>query len=351
MANPQPLNFTIDDSSPVIRYTPNPTFAVNIFPDPLLNWSPVCGAIDASERCDDHSAHVTGLDGAKFALSFFGTGINLFGNLTLGTTFSMNIDGNTVSNGLSRGEGADSQILAKVSGLSPALHTLILTVKKGEDIRGLFTFDYAQVLVGNATSFNRTVIDAFSDQLRLGPAEPRYLESWNRYGGYNASVPDGVNFSSFRATDLVGANVYASFKGSTLFYYGPCYTASHAYTVSLDGGANSQPVQLNASVPFTQVVARCLRYYSGGLSTQISDSGSQIEHEILITNSQDKKWLTIHWLEMWDFQLVESTGISTGASPSSAITRIPHLYSTDGGGIAALLALTTVLYSIICHLF
>ncbi|KAG8800687.1 hypothetical protein FRC16_002287 [Serendipita sp. 398] len=331
-------NFTIDDSSPVIRYTPNPTFAVNIFPDPLLNWSPVCGAIDASERCDDHSAHVTGLDGAKFALSFFGTGINLFGNLTLGTTFSMNIDGNTVSNGLSGGEGADSQILAKVSGLSPALHTLILTVKKGEDIRGLFTFDYAQILVGNATSFNRTVIDAFSDQLRLGPAEPRYLlvypsfsafsinsprseadnshssESWNRYGGYNASVPDGVNFSSFRATDVMGANVYAAFKGSTLFYYGPCYTASHAYTVSLDGGANSQPVQLNASVPFTQVVARCLRYYSGGLSTQISDSGSQIEHEILITNSQDKKWLTIHWLEMWDFQLVESTGISTGAS-------------------------------------
>ncbi|KAG8817686.1 hypothetical protein FRC17_011129 [Serendipita sp. 399] len=308
MANPQSLNFTIDDTSPIIRYTPNPTFAPNVFPDPATNWSPICDRIDAAERCDDHSAHVTGMEGAKLAFSFFGTGINLFGNVTLETTFSLTIDENTVSNGLSGNEGAESQILAKVSGLSPAVHTLILTVKKGTDLRGLFTFDYAQVLIGNVT------------------------ESWNTYKGYNASVPDGVNFSTFRATDIMGANVNASFRGSTLFYYGPCYTASGAYTIALDAGANSQPLLLNASVPFTQAIARCLRYYTGGL-------GSQSRHEILITNNEDRKWLTLHWLEIWDFELVASPGAGGGGAPSSAIMRIPNQDSGLFGGISSLFAL------------
>ncbi|KAG9052277.1 hypothetical protein FS842_010219 [Serendipita sp. 407] len=243
------LNITIDDTSPIIRYQPLSLFNLDTVPDPLTGWSPICGA--KTWVCDDHSAHTTSFDGAKFALSFFGTGIYLFGNVTSGMSYELTIDGNGVSNGLNGNNDTEPQMLARVSSLKPAVHTLTLVVKKGNS-NGLFTFDYAQVIVDSATSFERTILNGTSSsRLTYGPAEPQYLQSWSSYGAYNATVPDGVDFNTFKASDLLGANVYTSFSGNTLLYYGPCYAASGAYTVTIDGSPNSQPVQLNASVPYT----------------------------------------------------------------------------------------------------
>jgi hypothetical protein len=86
--------------------------------------------------------------------------------------------------------------------------------------------------------------------------------------------------------------------GSSFFYYGPCYMDTHAYTVEIDGNANSQPQIYNASVPWGgNIIEGCLRYHEAGLS-----KGTQ--HEILVTNAESH-WITLSWLEVWDYELVD----------------------------------------------
>jgi hypothetical protein len=71
-----------------------------------------------------------------------------------------------------------------------------------------------------------------------------------------------------------------------------------AYTVEIDGNSNSQPQIYNASIPWGgKLIESCLRYHEAGLSR-----GTQ--HEILVTNAQPH-WITLGWLEVWDYELVD----------------------------------------------
>jgi hypothetical protein len=74
-----------------------------------------------------------------------------------------------------------------------------------------------------------------------------------------------------------------------------------AYTVEIDSNANSQPQIYNASIPWGgKVIESCLRYHEAGLST-----GTQ--HEVLVTNAESH-WITLSWLEVWDYELVNDQG-------------------------------------------
>ncbi|KAG8800931.1 hypothetical protein FRC20_002698 [Serendipita sp. 405] len=329
MSGSQLITITVDDSSPLLRYTPQPVFNTNVSPDAYAAWSPVCNAQGGTSRCDDHSAHLTGLDGAKVALSFYGIGLEFYGNVTLGLRVQVTVDGNLLGDNSGLGNGDSNQnLLKKVDGLSLGQHTVVFTVQAGAD-RSLLTFDYAKVIVGHAKSFNRTVIDGNDEQsLTYGPPEQHLWSTWNNYDG--AVVPDGVTNKTFRGSDKKGATIYKKFSGSTFLYYGPCYTDTGSYTIIIDGTANSQPLEYNASVPYQQVVQGCLRGYAGGLSTQT-------QHEILISNNQDQKWLTMNWLEIWDHELEESSGSgggsgstagsSNGGGPSNSIlSKAPHIF-------------------------
>ncbi|KAG8808225.1 hypothetical protein FRC17_004049, partial [Serendipita sp. 399] len=255
--------------------------------------------------CDDHSAHLTGLDGARVALSFYGVGLEFYGNVTLGLKVQVTVDGtlveptsNVVVGGGVQVGGANSEqnLLTTVSGLPIGQHAVVFTVQAGAD-RSLLTFDKLRIIVGHAASFNRTVIDG-TDEVNLiyGPPDQHFWSTWNNYEG--AVVPPGVSNTSFRASDKKGATIYKKFTGSAYLYYGPCYTNTGSYTLLLDGTANTQPVEYNASVPYQQIIQGCLRGYAGGLSK----SGN---HEVSITNNQEQSWLTMNWLEIWDLELVQ----------------------------------------------
>ena len=75
----------------------------------------------------------------------------------------------------------------------------------------------------------------------------------------------------------------------------------------LDGNSNTQPQAFNASVPYGQVIEGCLRYYAAGLA------GSGVVHEFLATNAEDH-WMTLQWLEVWDYQLVSGNGGGGGGT-------------------------------------
>jgi hypothetical protein len=88
------------------------------------------------------------MDGATFALSFWGTSLTLYGNLTLGMNFTLAVDG--TDKVVSPGTGGDGQTLAVVGGLTEGQHTAVVTAHKGAS-QSLLTFDKAVVLLGGAT--------------------------------------------------------------------------------------------------------------------------------------------------------------------------------------------------------
>ena len=98
------------------------------------------------DRCDENTAHVTGMEGstrvltlyyythlsnpvsslgATLAFTFYGTGIRLAGNFTLGMTASYTIDGNSATPDTTA--NITSQSLATFERLSLGRHTLFLT--------------------------------------------------------------------------------------------------------------------------------------------------------------------------------------------------------------------------------
>lgn len=305
----QPLTVTVDDTSPIIRYNPPGSISDN-----TKGWSVVCDAI--LWRCDEHSAHVTGMDGATLALTFYGTAIHLAGNVTLGMSATYTLDGNAVTSGTTA--DSTSQELAKFENLPLGQHTLILTTKIG-GAQSTLTFDYATVVLGNVKdgTLKKQYIDAIDNSIVYGPAGTHHWSDYQLYAG--TILPEGVNNETFRATRNKGATLYYKFQGSAFAYYGPCYTDTWAYTVSLDANANTQPVEYNASVPWQQVIEGCLRYFASGLSAKNAD-GTPADHEVLVTNSQDH-WMTANWLEVWSYELTEDSSSGsggTGGSGSSA---------------------------------
>ncbi|KAG8809658.1 hypothetical protein FRC17_003348 [Serendipita sp. 399] len=307
------VTITVDDSSPLLRYTPNPVFNPNVFPDPYTNWSPLC-AVQGSEaggsRCDDHSAHSTGLNGARLAISFYGVAVEFYGNVTLGLNVQVTLDGTVIEptpdytgainnrTGIVLGGANPARnLLMALSGFPIGQHTVVFTVQAGAD-RSLLMFDKLRLIIGHATSFTRTIIDGTDEQaLTYGPPNQHLWSTWD-YTYQGIVVPAGASNTSFRASDKREATIYKKFTGSAYLYYGPCYTTTGAYTLLLDGTANTQPIEYNSSVPYQQAVQACLRGYAGGLSKSAS-------HELLITNNEDQKWLTMSWLEVWQLDLLQ----------------------------------------------
>ena len=82
--------------------------------------------------------------GAKFSLSFYGRGITLFGNVSVGMSFELMLD-DTPQNVSSSG-----QTLAELTNLNMGQHTIILTTKQGGSQSSLW-FDKAVVDLGTAT--------------------------------------------------------------------------------------------------------------------------------------------------------------------------------------------------------
>ncbi|KIM29252.1 hypothetical protein M408DRAFT_121432 [Serendipita vermifera MAFF 305830] len=289
------LTVTVDNTSPVIRYTPT-----QVTNDSNTGWTSYC--IADNWRCDEHSAHATGLDGATFAFSFWGVGVNLYGNLTLGMNFTLAIDGSPRA--INPGSGQDGQTLAEVQGLSAGQHTALITTIRGGS-QSLLTFDKATITMGSATSVNKTYIGGGSSAVVYGP-QPN--PPWSSPQTYTGTVtPAGIDDTHYNASDKQGATFYHKFQGAAFFWYGPCYLETGSYTVTIDGNANSQPQQFNASLGYpNRVIESCLRYYAGGLSR-----GSGQQHEFLATNAENH-WMTLQWLEVWDYELTSGGGSTVG---------------------------------------
>jgi hypothetical protein len=85
--------------------------------------------------------------GATFALSFWGTSLTLYGNVTLGMNITLTLDGNAQS--VNPG-GADGQTLAHLQNLNATQHVVGVTTVSASS-QSTLTLDRAVVGLGSAT--------------------------------------------------------------------------------------------------------------------------------------------------------------------------------------------------------
>ncbi|KAI0030936.1 hypothetical protein K488DRAFT_12195, partial [Vararia minispora EC-137] len=122
------FQLVINDGSPTLSYFPfADTFGV---PDLLGGWNPYYDltgfASTPGQEGNGTSRHITAKDGAAFSIAnFFGTGVQLFGNISEAGTYDLQVDGQT-NRSISVFSPSDPTLLASYTSLPAANHTLSL---------------------------------------------------------------------------------------------------------------------------------------------------------------------------------------------------------------------------------
>ncbi|KAF9268828.1 hypothetical protein L218DRAFT_940647 [Marasmius fiardii PR-910] len=207
----------VDDTSPTILYSPfadtfgTPDFAAGW--NPLFNKTSLGGA--PFNVGNSTTAHVTSRDGASFLINFQGTGIQLMGS-AIQADYQVSLD-NRPQTQASLSPDQTKQILATISGLSNANHTITLTTVTNNPLSSnqsvsFIVFD-AAVVTSPALSSN------FSSQ-SLTESAVSFVGKWNS--------------SSLHQSNTVNDKARASFKGTSLQILGTVSPGGGDYSVTLD---------------------------------------------------------------------------------------------------------------------
>ncbi|KAF8894333.1 hypothetical protein CPB84DRAFT_1293010 [Gymnopilus junonius] len=237
------LQFTVDDTSPTISYSPfRDTLST---PDLSAGWNPyynLSGFIHAQgEVGNGTSLHITSLNGASLALQFHGTGIELRGNVTF-ASYEVSVDGQAIS---SPSSTSQNNILANVQNLKDGAHNVTLT---------------AQIPQGQNPP-NSTIV-TFQPQ-QIDDSDIAFLGRWTF-----ETVSSGA---SFHISKTAGDRAATVFNGTTFIMQGETSPDAGSYTVTLDNVTTT----LNGRSSFT--VDNALLFFA-------SELNSAIEHSIVVEN-------------------------------------------------------------------
>ncbi|KAG6861933.1 hypothetical protein C0995_009883 [Termitomyces sp. Mi166 len=217
----QTLNFSVNDTSPTISYSP---FA-DIFPTNLTaGWNSFfnnSGPRSLKDIGNGTSSHATSLDRASLNITWNGTGIQVLGYVEGNAGYNITLDG------FPKDLKPKDKILAAVYGLPDRPHTLsISAVIPTGDIPGTFIFDSA-IIYFNAPSSS--------------PLIPQSSSNIHFRGGW--SIQNARNFSNlqFYQSQTKGDVISSTFSDTVLFYAtGLDPTSSHNVQIkNEDGGVLS----------------------------------------------------------------------------------------------------------------
>ncbi|KAJ6625847.1 hypothetical protein B0H10DRAFT_1782428 [Mycena sp. CBHHK59/15] len=167
------VQFTVDDSSPNVEYSP---FGDTLSsPNLSAGWNPYWDSPGFSSATtgatgSGTSLHITSLDGASLQIQWTGTGIQLFGNVTR-ASYIVDVDGVAID--ASTSADLSNNVLATINGLTDTNHTLLFTTQTdGPD--PLVAFDKAIISappspsnVSRCATSPAIARDAHSPQSRL----------------------------------------------------------------------------------------------------------------------------------------------------------------------------------------
>nr|GAT58542.1 predicted protein [Mycena chlorophos] len=233
---------SVNDTSPTIFYSPigDPLGQ----PDLDGGWAPhwtVPGFSSASIGAvgSGLSSHLTSLDGASLSLSFSGTGIQLFGNVTA-ASYSIAIDGQTAN--ISSSADLSKNILFDVQGIANSNHTLSFVAHIPNSQGSIVQFSSA--IVSTPPSPNIPISDFFESVL------PE--DAWTYQGRWTFA-------NGSEQSRTAGDKATLQFMGTAFQLRGTSSPNAGKYSVTLDNITSTY----NAQSSFTE--SDTLLFYASGL--------------------------------------------------------------------------------------
>ncbi|KAG8927275.1 hypothetical protein FRC02_008329 [Tulasnella sp. 418] len=292
-------NYTILDTSPLIKYTP---FSVGDLASG--GWMSTCptfvqGQSNSYWICDRGSAHTTSTGKISFEFDFSGIEVYISGNITGGFGYDVTIDKSTFTG------NPKGSYIASFTNLDPGDHHLKITTRQSNQGATL-TFTSATVVVGTSlqgATIEKSYVDDSDPQVVYDVPLPGNWTVNPIYGGTVGPDPTKISSSTFHESFSAGASATLKFKGAGILAYGACYSHSRyaTYQATIDDESPSDwDGTVNLYDPNGQVKQRagnCLRYARGGLDPSV-------EHTLKL-NTKDPGRLAVDWYEI--------IGVSGGA--------------------------------------
>ncbi|KAH7874559.1 uncharacterized protein C8R40DRAFT_1106945 [Lentinula edodes] len=237
------FNLTVEDSSPLISYSPAGAWSDSPANDTLLS------------SYSGSSYHITSTQGATATITFTGIGITIFGGHRQNYgTYQISVDGQTVvASESSAGQDVFQQVLGTVSGLSNEKHTAVVTSSSASSI----DIDYVnvQTQIGETGSqLTKSTVDDSDPSFIYTPASEWSVNDQNYF------MNDTLHYTS-----SAGASASVTFSGEAVALYGTVSQDHADIQLSLDGqnvtfgaGANGFASTLHSQI---------LLYYAQGLGS------------------------------------------------------------------------------------
>ncbi|KAF8197847.1 hypothetical protein BJ912DRAFT_1076102 [Pholiota molesta] len=283
------FNMTVEDSSPLITYSPAGSWIDTPTNDPLA--STYSGA----------SYHTTDAQGAIATIAFNGTGLSIFGGRRPNYgTYSITVDGQVITSGSSQANVASgNQLLGSASGLVYGSHTVVLTNTGGVPI-DIDWIEFETQVEGSETgNMSMETIDNTNSSIVYSPSA-----AWG--SNTNADFFNGT--LSF--TQTPGASASLTFTGGAIAVYGTVSPDHANIVVTVDGQVQTM---LGGANGFSdQVHPKTLLYYQTDLSTDTP-------HEFTLTGDSQSAG---HFIDL-DMITVFTVTPSNNSTTPSIVNLLP----------------------------
>jgi len=276
------FNVSLDDSSPLITYSP------------ATAWTDTPANDTTASLYFDSSLHTTSTKGASASFAFNGTGVWLYGGLRSNYgSYQVSIDGMQVAEGSAKSAQTElKHVLCGLSGLQMGEHMVTLTNEGGGpvDIDSV-VFETTAGIAGS--SVTTTKIDDASSNVKYGPKST----DW--------SLTNGTSYydKTLHYSTTNGAYASLSFTGNAVAIYGTVDPQHANYTVTLDGAQSQQFKASNARIFHTQT----LLYFAQGLESK--------QHTIALTGSVGMN--ADQYFDLDSFAVYSATPNATSTTSSS----------------------------------
>ncbi|KAI5123979.1 hypothetical protein M0805_006391 [Coniferiporia weirii] len=347
MAEVIAYNFTVDDTSPQIVYSPPTITASSLSPDLKDGWNQYFNGsgFNAYPGQVGHNAslHITSMDGASFSIAFKGSGIQIYG-LAIDSSFSLALDDEDMSTNLSTTGTLNSTadptavLLASLSGLAQQDHVLSITAHTAgavDDSASLGTMIFDRAVVTVSTG----VTDASVTNEMINDMEIQFTGSWT-FVNDSTVVPEGDHTCHLSQTS--GDQAQYSFQGSSVELGGLTNATSGLFNISLSSDSVSSGVQQQQISSQSLFLTHTTLFYASGLDRNAT-------HTITITNLENKTL----GLDNMSITVVSGGESVHSASPSTQTVAISRFSRGEVAAIAvasslAFLILLSILFLLLC---
>lgn len=293
------FNVSADDTSPLISYSPAGA------------WTDSPNNDTNAPLYSQRSWHLSSVQGASATIQFNGTGIWFYGAKRPGYgSYSVSVDGQSVSGDARSQEASFRQLLGGRSGLTNGPHSAVLTNTGSGSPVDLDAIVFETQVGSTDTKMTETTMDDTNPAITYLPKSGDWVFDKLR-GCYNNTI---------HFTETRGAQAQLAFNGEAVAVYGTVSPEHADYTVTTDGVTKSFPSGSNGLA--NSLHMGTLLYFASGLTDG--------PHDLTLTanstqSGQDRtgKFMDIDKIVV----LSTSNGTSTtndngAATPSSAVDTI-----------------------------